>query len=84
MDGPTVRVDASGKLFKAFIIVALCFSVAATVVRLIDLSRGYHRLQPTCAGSACYLAYVLRPNRWWWLLFALPLSIAAIAIHFIK
>jgi hypothetical protein len=85
MDGPTVSVAASGKLFKAFIIVALCFSVAGTVVGLIDLSGGYHRLQPTCfcAGSVCYLANILRPNRWW-LIFGVPLWITAIWIHFIK
>jgi hypothetical protein len=46
MDGPTVSIDASGKHHKAFKIVALCICIAAVGFGLIDLSAGYHRVEP--------------------------------------
>ena len=46
MDGPTVRIDASGKHHRAFKIVALCICIAAVSFGLIGLSAGYCRLEP--------------------------------------
>jgi hypothetical protein len=84
MDGPTVSVDASGKKYKAFKIAALCISIAAVSLGLVDLSRGYHRVVPTCASAAfiCYLANSLWPRRWWQIA-AVVLSIAAISAFFV-
>jgi hypothetical protein len=84
MDGPTVSVDASGKQHKGFKIIALCICIAAVSVGLIDLSRGYHRVVPTCASAAftCYFANILWPHRWWQIV-AVVLSIAAISAFFV-
>jgi len=84
MDGPTVSIDASGKRHKVFKIVALCICTGAVSFGLIDLSRGYHRLVPTCASAAftCYFANMLWPHRWLQIV-AVVLSIAAISAFFI-
>jgi hypothetical protein len=86
MDGPTVSVDASGKQHKVFKIVAICICIciAAVSFGLIDLSRGYHRVVPTCASAAstCYFANMLWPHRWLQIV-AVVLSIATISAFFI-
>jgi hypothetical protein len=84
MDGPTVGVYASGKQYRAFMMVGLCICIAAVSFGLIDLIRGYHRVVPTCASAAftCYFANMLRPHRWLQIA-AVVLSIAAISAFFI-
>jgi hypothetical protein len=84
MDGPTVSVDASGKRHKVLKIVGLCICSAAVSFGLIDLSRGYHRVVPTCASAACtcYFANMLWPHRWLQIV-AVVLSIATISAFFI-
>jgi hypothetical protein len=84
MDGPTVSVDASGKRHKVLKIVALCICTAAVSFGLIDLSRGYHRVVPTCVSAAftCYFANMLWPHRWLQIV-AVVLSIATISAFFI-
>jgi hypothetical protein len=65
MDGPIVRVDSGAKRDKTLMIVALCISIAAVSVGLIDLIGGYHREVQTCASAlcTCYIANKLWPHR---------------------
>jgi hypothetical protein len=84
MDGPTIGVDASGKRHRTFSVVALWICIAAVSFGLIDVSRGFHRIVPTCASAAftCYFANKLWPHRWWQI-GAGVLGIAAISAFFV-
>ena len=70
---------------RGFKIFALCVCLVAVIFGLIDISAGYHRVVPTCAGagSTCFVANSIWPNRWWSII-GVPLSIAAIVAFFIK
>jgi hypothetical protein len=84
MDGPTDKVDGSGK--QALKIAGLCLCVLAASLGVISLGAGLHRvsLTQTCAAAAgaCLIANGLWPYRLWQA-GVVALSVAAIAGFFL-
>jgi hypothetical protein len=83
MDGPTEKIDSSGKLLR---IAGLFICVLAASLGVISLGAGLHRLSltQTCgaAACACLIAYRLWPYRWWQV-GVVALSVVAIAGFFL-
>jgi hypothetical protein len=83
MDGPTEKIDTSGKLLR---IAGLFICVLAASLGVISLGAGLHRLSltQTCgaAACACLIANSLWPYHLWQIGVA-ALSVAAIAGFFL-
>ncbi len=85
MDSSQVSADTTSKQHAGFTMFALFLCLSAVTLGLIDSGRGYVRVLPICAsaGSACYFANRLWPNRLW-VCIGVSASMAAIVVFFIR